>query len=140
MGVTGLDHVALPVRDPVAMMAFYRALGFEVPDEAAWRRADHPRLSIACGDQKLNLHAPAAWQDPAFTLRAPAAVPGCADLCFVWEGGPDALLETLRRAGATVEAGPVERTGGRDGGRARGSSVYTRDPDGNLLEFIAYDG
>ena len=139
MGVVGLDHVALPVRDPVATMAFYGALGFELPDEAAWRRAEHPRLTVACGDQKLNLHAPQEWQDPAFTLRAPAVLPGCADLCFVWEGGLEALLETLRRARAGVEAGPVARTGGRDGGRARGTSVYTRDPDGNLLEFITYD-
>ena len=31
-----------------------------------------------------------------------------------------------------------ERRGGRDDGRAVGHSVYTRDPDGNLLEFIIY--
>jgi catechol 2,3-dioxygenase-like lactoylglutathione lyase family enzyme len=139
MGVAGLDHVALPIRDPEATMGFYGALGFRLPAEHLWRRAEHPELWVACGDQKLNLHAPARWQDPAFTLRAPVARPGCGDLCFVWEGGLDALLETLRRAGATVEAGPVERIGGRDGGRARGLSVYTRDPDGNLLELIVYD-
>jgi catechol 2,3-dioxygenase-like lactoylglutathione lyase family enzyme len=33
-----------------------------------------------------------------------------------------------------VELGPVERTGA--GGT--GQSVYFRDPDGSLLEFIAY--
>src|SRR3954467_5627599 len=103
MGITGLDHVALPVQDPPAMMTFYGALGFEVPDEAAWRRTDRPRLPIACGDQKLNLHTPAEWQDPAPPLRAPAARPGCADLCFVWEGGLEALLEALRHAGAAAE-------------------------------------
>jgi hypothetical protein len=32
----------------------------------------------------------------------------------------------------------VERIGGRDGGRAKGISVYVRDPDSNLLEFIIY--
>ena len=31
-----------------------------------------------------------------------------------------------------------ERRGGRDGGSAIGQSVYIRDPDGNLLEFISY--
>jgi len=39
----------------------------------------------------------------------------------------------LDRAGVKVEVGPVERPGGR--GRA-GLSVYTLDPDGNLLEFM----
>ena len=104
MGVVGLDHVALPVRDPVAMMAFYGALGFELPDEAAWRRAENPRLTVACGDQKLNLHAPEEWRDPAFTLRAPAARPRCA--------------ARLR--------GPVLRVGGRPRGAAGGAAVRRR--------------
>jgi catechol 2,3-dioxygenase-like lactoylglutathione lyase family enzyme len=41
----------------------------------------------------------------------------------------------LAQAGAEIEEGPVERQGGR---RATGSSVYVRDPDGNLLEFLTY--
>jgi catechol 2,3-dioxygenase-like lactoylglutathione lyase family enzyme len=36
--------------------------------------------------------------------------------------------------GVAVELGPVERSGARGTGR----SVYSRDPDGSLLEFIAY--
>jgi catechol 2,3-dioxygenase-like lactoylglutathione lyase family enzyme len=139
MGVIGLDHVALPVADPEATMAFYAALGFGVPEERLWRGVPNPRLTIVCGDQKINLHAPSEWQDPAFTLRAGPSVPGCGDLCFVWDGGVDALLDALHRAGAAIEEGPVQRMGGRRGGTARGTSVYTRDPDGNLVEFIVYD-
>ena len=41
----------------------------------------------------------------------------------------------LDRAGAKVIEGPAARQGGR---KATGSSVYVRDPDGNLLEFIIY--
>lgn len=40
---------------------------------------------------------------------------------------------------APIEEGPVERVGGRNEGRAVGRSIYTRDPDDNLLEFIVYD-
>jgi catechol 2,3-dioxygenase-like lactoylglutathione lyase family enzyme len=83
----------------------------------------------------INLHRPALWQSAAFTLRAPAAKPPCGDLCFVWDGTPDSLKATLDKAGAKVVTGPVSRQGGR---RTTGSSVYVRDPDENLLEFIIY--
>jgi catechol 2,3-dioxygenase-like lactoylglutathione lyase family enzyme len=70
-----------------------------------------------------------------FTNRAPAAVPPCGDLCFVWEGTAESVKAVLDRAGAKVGLGPVPREGGR---RKTGSSVYVRDPDGNLLEFMIY--
>ncbi len=134
MSVSGVDHLALPTTQPTAMMTFYQALGFTVPDEHLWRDVDQPVLAIQCGAQKINLHTPAEWQDPHFTLRGPTAQPGCGDLCFVWDGELAALYTALRQAGAAIEAGPVERYGGR----GRGISLYTRDPDRNLLEFIIY--
>jgi catechol 2,3-dioxygenase-like lactoylglutathione lyase family enzyme len=45
------------------------------------------------------------------------------------------LRARLDRAGTAIEEGPVPRDGGR---QAEGSSVYARDPDGNLLEFMIY--
>ncbi|HMN28284.1 MAG TPA: hypothetical protein PKE45_09025, partial [Caldilineaceae bacterium] len=83
MAVLGLDHVALPAQHPIAMMEFYAALGFVVPNESLWRNVPNPQLSIHFGDQKINLHPPGQWQDERFTLRGPAAQPGCGDLCFV---------------------------------------------------------
>jgi catechol 2,3-dioxygenase-like lactoylglutathione lyase family enzyme len=83
----------------------------------------------------INLHRPEVWQRDGFTLRAPAALPPCGDLCFVWDGTPETLQAALAGAGAAVEEGPVDRQGGR---KAPASSVYTRDPDGNLLEFMIY--
>jgi catechol 2,3-dioxygenase-like lactoylglutathione lyase family enzyme len=91
--------------------------------------------SVYFGDQMINFHRPAHWQDKAFTLRAPAAKPPCGDLCFVWDGTPESLKAMLGRTGAKLVEGPVERQGGR---RRTGSSVYVRDPDGNLLEFMIY--
>lgn len=126
--VAGFDHVALPMQNVDAMIAFYRELGFESRETANV-------VSVYAGTQMINFHRPAFWQDPTFTLRAPAARPPCGDLCFVWEGSAAALHAMLERAGAAIETGPVNRTGGR---RQQGSSVYVRDPDGNLLEFIIY--
>ena len=126
--VRGFDHVALPMQNTAAMLAFYRGLGFQVTENA---RA----CSVYIGDQMINFHQPATWQDATFTLRAPAAKPPCGDLCFVYEGTPASLKAWLDKAGAKVIEGPVARQGGRKKGA---SSVYIRDPDGNLLEFMIY--
>ena len=126
--VSGYDHVALPMQNTDAMVAFYRKLGFDIRESAA-------AVSVYAGRNMINFHRPTRWQDAKFTLRAPAAKPPCGDLCFVWDGTAAQLKAWLDAAGARVEEGPVPRQGGR---KAEGSSTYIRDPDGNLLEFIIY--
>ena len=126
--IRGFDHVALPMLNSDAMVAFYRALGVPMTENAN-------AVSMYFGQQMINFHRPTLWQNQAFTLRAPAAKPPCGDLCFVWDGTPVVLNAMLDRAGAKVETGPVDRQGGR---QKTGSSTYVRDPDGNLLEFIIY--
>ena len=126
--VSGYDHVALPMLNTDAMIAFYKKLGFTVRESAA-------AVSVYAGRNMINFHRPARWQDPAFTLRAPAAKPPCGDLCFVWDGTAAQLKAWLDASGARVEEGPVARPGGR---QAQGTSSYIRDPDGNLLEFMIY--
>jgi catechol 2,3-dioxygenase-like lactoylglutathione lyase family enzyme len=126
--IRSLDHVALPMQNVDAMVAFYRALGFQV-DEG-------PQICVVrFGTQMINLHRPELWKRETFTLRASAAAPPCGDVCFVWEGTSESLKAALDRVPATVVEGPVNRQGGR---RTTGVSTYVRDPDGNLLEFIVY--
>jgi catechol 2,3-dioxygenase-like lactoylglutathione lyase family enzyme len=126
--VRGFDHVALPMQNTDAMLAFYRGLGLQVAE-------NQQAVSVYIGTQMINFHRPDTWQRATFTLRAPAAKPPCGDLCLVWEGTPAALKAMLDRAGAKIEEGPVARQGGR---KAAASSVYVRDPDGNLIEFMIY--
>lgn len=126
--VSGFDHVALPMQNTDAMVAFYRRLGFEATENAN-------AVSVYVGSQMINFHRPTRWQDPTFTLRAPGARPPCGDLCFVWDGSAASLKAMLDRAGARIELGPADRAGGR---KKTGSSLYVRDPDGNLLEFMIY--
>jgi len=126
--VSGYDHVALPMQNTDAMIAFYKTLGFKI--------AENPNAVVVyAGRNMINFHRPSRWQDPKQTLRAPAAKPPCGDLCFVWDGTPAQLKAWLEASGARVEEGPVPRPGGR---QAQGTSTYTRDPDGNLLEFMIY--
>jgi catechol 2,3-dioxygenase-like lactoylglutathione lyase family enzyme len=126
MRIERLDHLVLTVRDVEATAAFYaRTLGFEPVTFGAGRTA------LAFGAQKINLHRRGAEFDP----KAAAPTPGSADLCFVTTEPVDALLAHLAACGVPVLEGPVRRTG------ALGpiTSVYFRDPDGNLLEVSRYD-
>jgi catechol 2,3-dioxygenase-like lactoylglutathione lyase family enzyme len=129
-GVGALDHVAVPMQNVDAMIAFYRGLGFVVREGASI-------VSVHFADQKINFHRPALWQRDTFTLRASAATPPCGDFCWVWNGSEAELRSAIAQVGAAIET-EGQRDGGRDGGDAVGQSIYIRDPDQNLLEFIRY--
>lgn len=113
--------------DAEAMAEFYRSLGLEVTE------SPHV-VQVHVGDQMINFHRPEVWQGD-FPLRAPAAKPPCGDVCLVWEGSVESLHALLDQVGTRIIEGPVPREGGR---RVTASSVYVRDPDGNLLEFLSY--
>lgn len=105
---------------------FYRdVLGAElVARELGW--------AYRFGTQQLNVHGPGVAAEPV--ARIPVQ-PGNSDLCFVWHGPITDAVSHLGEHGVAVEEGPVERNGA--GGK--GQSVYFRDPDGTLLEFISYE-
>jgi len=131
MAITGFDHVAIPIERVDEMLVFYGRLGFTV------KRSSESRYSVYFGDNKINFHGPAAWRSEQLTLRGPTAQPGCGDFCFVWSGTKESLVALLERSFIPILEGPIIRSGGRAGG-TDGESIYIRDPDKNLLEFIIY--
>ncbi len=124
--VERLDHLVLTVYDLDATRAFYtRVLGMEEVTFAGGRRA------LVFGEQKINLHQ----QGHEFEPKASKPTPGSADLCFVMDDGIPTVLEHLRECGVEVLEGPLERIGAL----GEMTSVYFRDPDGNLIEVSTYD-
>ena len=122
-----LDHAVIHVSDWARSNAFYRdVLGAEVLGDAP----DGPSR-YRFGSNQLNVHGPGVHPHPVAKLPVQ---PGNSDLCFVWDGPIEAAVEHLELHRIAVEEGPVAR----QGAQGDGTSVYFRDPDGSLLEFISY--
>lgn len=125
------DHFVLVARDVEATVAFYSAvLGAEVHELDAWRsgQAEYPILHF--GEWKINVHADGGKLWPVALHR----VPGSLDVCFSCRETLEETLQHLESYKVAIEFGPVEQAGAR----GDGTSVYFRDPDGNLLELICY--
>jgi catechol 2,3-dioxygenase-like lactoylglutathione lyase family enzyme len=121
-----LDHCVIHVSDWERSNAFYRdVLGAELV-------AVGTKWCYRFGETQLNLHGPGVDATPL--ARVPVQ-PGGSDLCFVWPGPIDQAQAHLAEHGVSVELGPVPRFGAQ----GSGVSVYFRDPDGSLLEFISYE-
>ena len=122
-----LDHCVIAVADWERSNRFYRdVLGAELVE------LELGRFAFRFGEQQLNVHGPGSTPHP----RAAHPVrPGNSDLCFRWDGTAEEAAAHLAAHGVEVEEGPVER----QGASGRGRSVYFRDPDGSLLELIAYE-
>jgi len=120
-----LDHCVIHVSDWEQSNPFYRdVVGAELvrrPSGFVYR----------FGDTQLNVHGPGVAASPVAHLPVQ---PGNSDLCFEWQGPIEQAVRHLDHCGIAIELGPTERFGAK----GRGMSVYFRDPDGTLLEFISY--
>jgi catechol 2,3-dioxygenase-like lactoylglutathione lyase family enzyme len=120
------DHCVIHISDWERANRFYaEVMGAEVVPRGKG-------FAYRFGAAQLNCHGPGVEAVPL--ARLPVQ-PGNSDLCFQWPGPIEDALAHLTAHGVPVELGPVER----HGAKGRGTSLYFRDPDGSLLEFISYE-
>ena len=120
-----IDHFVLTVRSIEASCEFYsRVLGMQVVTFGQGRRA------LQFGVHKINVHQAGREIEP----KARHPTPGSGDFCLVTTQPLDQVIAHVRACGVGIEQGPVERIG------ALGTitSIYFRDPDGNLVEVARY--
>jgi nucleoside-diphosphate-sugar epimerase/catechol 2,3-dioxygenase-like lactoylglutathione lyase family enzyme len=119
------DHCVIHVSDWERSNAFYAdVIGAEVVPRG-------PGFAYRIGDRQLNVHGPGVNAEPV--ARDPVR-PGNSDLCFRWDGPIEEAAAHLERCGVQIELGPVPRAGAL----GEGTSLYFRDPDGSLMEFLSY--
>ena len=126
MRIDRIDHLVLTVADIAATVAFYeRVLGMEHVERGR-------RHALHFGRAKINLHESGNEFEP----KAARVTPGSGDICLIADGASlDEVVAQLVAHEVPIEVGPVAR----DGAIGAMTSVYVRDPDGNLVEISVYD-
>ncbi|GBD98852.1 virulence protein [bacterium BMS3Abin07] len=120
-----LDHIVLTVKDVSATCDFYtRILGMKMVEIGAGRKA------LTFGKQKINIHEYGNEIEP----HAARPVPGSSDICLITSTPITEIISRFNESGVVIEEGPVRRTGSR----GPMTSMYFRDPDGNLIEVSNY--
>ncbi|WP_438987739.1 VOC family protein [Marivivens donghaensis] len=121
-----LDHLVLTVANIEETCRFY-CVGLGMTRTAFTTPSGEVREALTFGAQKINLHKAGA----EFAPYAASPSPGSADLCLLSDTPLAEWIDHLALCGIPITEGPVPRTG------ATGpiTSIYMRDPDGNLIEI-----
>ena len=126
-----IDHAVVMASDMERSIKFYcDTLGGRPRYLQRFRDGKLPVLPIELGGAVINLQ----YLDKPAYLVAETLAPGTLDICFRWDGTIAEAVAHLHAAGIEIIEGPAPRWAA-DG--VWGQSVYFRDPDGNLLEFLS---
>jgi catechol 2,3-dioxygenase-like lactoylglutathione lyase family enzyme len=121
-----IDHFVIHVSDWERSNAFYKnVLGAEIVPRGNG-------FAYRFGNVQINCHGPGQAGYPVARLPV---MPGNSDFCVNWPGGVEGARAHLAAHDVSIELGPVDRVGAK----GAGTSIYFRDPDGSLLEFICYE-
>jgi catechol 2,3-dioxygenase-like lactoylglutathione lyase family enzyme len=131
-----MDHIVLNVEDDERMIAFYaNVMMFPTERLAEYRAGNVPFPSVRLNaDTIIDFFPKRLWQK---STRHGERRENLNHFCIsLSEGTWLELLERLQANTISIEEGPVPRWGAH----GTGTSVYFRDPEGNLIEARYYEG
>ena len=131
-----MDHIVLNVEDDEIMIAFYSEVLMLSPerlDEYHAGKVPFPSVRLN-SEMIIDLFPKKLWQKNSTTVKGRNNLN---HFCIAmsketWE----ALFVRLKANNVDIEEGPVPRWGAH----GTGTSIYFRDPQGNLIEARYYEG
>jgi len=131
-----MDHIVLNVEDDEKMMGFYSKVLMLAPERLeAYRAGDVPFPSVRLnGDTIIDLFPKKMWRKSARTGQGRENLN---HFCIaLGKGTWEDLLKRFQANNVHIEEGPVSRWGAH----GAGTSIYFRDPEGNMIEARYYEG
>ena len=129
-----MDHIVLNVEDDEKMIAFYSKVLMLAPERLKeYRAGEVPFPSVRLNsDTIIDLFPKKMWQK---IRRVGEHCENMNHFCIVLSKGAwEDLVERLQANNVDIEEGPVLRWGAN----GSGTSIYFRDPEGNLVEARYY--
>ena len=124
--INRIDHIVMTVGNVEKTTRFYT----DILGMTKVSLGDN-RTALAFGKQKINLHP----LSNDITPKASTPSPGSLDICLITDTPITTVVDELQQQNIDVEQGPVQR----QGAQGNMTSVYIRDPDGNLIEIANYN-
>jgi catechol-2,3-dioxygenase len=130
-----MDHIVLNVEDDEIMIAFYsKVLMLSSERLEEYRAGKVPFPSVRLNSETIiDLFPKKMWQKSSMTAKG---YDNLNHFCIAMSKETwDALLVRLKANNVDIEEGPVPRWGAH----GTGTSIYFRDPQGNIIEARYYE-
>lgn len=127
MEIINLDHMVLTVKNlDISKKFYHEVIGLPIVDEQK-----NNFVSLRCGNSLIRLRK---LSNDANAIVADKLQTGVFDFCLETSASIDEVIANFKHFGVIIAQGPIIKHG------AKGSmtSVYVRDPDGNLVEISTY--
>lgn len=129
MEIVNLDHFVLTVNDLNKSVEFYhQIIGLPIIKD----QTNENFASLKCGHSLLRMRK---LSNDAGAIVADHLSTGNFDFCFETTSEITDVIAEFKAKKISIELGPVTK----HGAKGKMTSVYVRDPDGNLVEISSYN-
>ena len=121
--ITAIDHFVITTGDIQKTSEFYKILGFRFEEK-------NGKYNLYSDNFKISLHGPNSTATPVATHVQKGSV----DICFRTTKALKEIKEYLINHNINIEVDEVQR----EGFNGPMTSIYIKDPEGNLIEISKY--